>query len=174
MGRQYQFRQTDLEWYPCKSEQQPTKKSKVLISQQLWWNCSFTGALPCCTSRYFCANEVGLELRLHHIHLLEECMTLWGKPERVHAHHHCHSNVTQPQATEFQHKDCIHAAYCSSTPCILQGTLYTWGMNSWSTLTVFFCYTVATSLGCSLWRAEITRSMTDFNAGTVQPWVRLK
>jgi len=42
--------------------------------------------------------------------LLDECMTLWGKPDRVHVQnmeqlqaYDCHQNVTEPQATEYLH-----------------------------------------------------------------------
>ena len=43
--------------------------------------------------------------------LLDECMTLWGKPEQVHVlnveqlhAHNCHQDVTEPEITEYRAK----------------------------------------------------------------------
>ena len=52
---------------------------------------------------------------------LDECMTLWGEPDRVHGQNikQLHTYVTEPQATE-NHKTSIHV----HTGTMSQGWLY--------------------------------------------------
>ena len=66
--------------------------------------------------------------------LLDECITLWGEPEWVHAQnvdqlhaHDCHQNVTEPQAIHVQHRNCESGLATCKTCCTQAGPAHAAG-----------------------------------------------